>query len=94
MGQALEKKYGCDLTIGPALKDGGFYYDMSLAPKADGTPRLLLPLIQFYRSFLHFRSGFGQDEYAAIEQLVNQVVKVRFLLVPTVYVLFIAALSH
>jgi hypothetical protein len=27
LGQALEKKYGCNLSVGPALKEGGFYYE-------------------------------------------------------------------
>lgn len=30
LGEALELLFDCHLTIGPALKDGGFYYDMSL----------------------------------------------------------------
>lgn len=58
LGQALELKYACELTIGPPLKDGGFYYDMALPPKADGTP-----------------ASFGQEEYAAVEGLVNQIMK-------------------
>lgn len=40
LGQALERKYGAALTIGPAIKmekGGGFYYDMSV-PDADGKP--------------------------------------------------------
>eukprot|EP01128_Nolandella_sp_AFSM9_P011466 TRINITY_DN81_c1_g2_i1.p1 TRINITY_DN81_c1_g2~~TRINITY_DN81_c1_g2_i1.p1 ORF type:complete len:775 (-),score=294.22 TRINITY_DN81_c1_g2_i1:169-2466(-) len=30
LGEALELNFDCHLTIGPALDDGGFYYDMSL----------------------------------------------------------------
>jgi threonyl-tRNA synthetase len=44
LGQALERKYGASLTIGPALKaekGGGFYYDMAV-PDADGKPVYVL----------------------------------------------------
>jgi threonyl-tRNA synthetase len=27
LGQAMEKKYGCSLCVGPPLKDGGFFYE-------------------------------------------------------------------
>ena len=27
LGQALEIKYGCHLSVGPPLKEGGFYYE-------------------------------------------------------------------
>lgn len=39
LGQALERRYRGHLTIGPALKDGGFYYDMALPLNEDGSPR-------------------------------------------------------
>jgi len=31
LGSALERNYGCHLCIGPALEDGGFYYDCEMS---------------------------------------------------------------
>ena len=36
LGQALEAVYGGHLTIGPALKNGGFYYDMFIGNQKIG----------------------------------------------------------
>jgi threonyl-tRNA synthetase len=30
LGEACERHYGCNLCIGPPLKEGGFYYEMGL----------------------------------------------------------------
>ncbi|KAI8367429.1 hypothetical protein EDC96DRAFT_506811 [Choanephora cucurbitarum] len=33
LGEACERHYGCNLCIGPPLKEGGFYYEMGLADR-------------------------------------------------------------
>eukprot|EP01130_Rhizamoeba_saxonica_P018959 TRINITY_DN9684_c0_g1_i1.p1 TRINITY_DN9684_c0_g1~~TRINITY_DN9684_c0_g1_i1.p1 ORF type:complete len:680 (+),score=186.53 TRINITY_DN9684_c0_g1_i1:42-2081(+) len=38
LGQALERFYHCNLCIGPAIKTGGFYYDMRVVDE-DGNDR-------------------------------------------------------
>lgn len=61
LGQALELKFGCKLTIGPPLKDGGFYYDMSLVDQVgEGEKK---------------KSNFGQEDYGDIDKLVAQILK-------------------
>jgi len=45
LGQALEKKYGAHLTVGPALEEG-FYYDSDIPAH----PVLMLPLVQMVLS--------------------------------------------
>ncbi|KAI9362662.1 hypothetical protein BD770DRAFT_359456 [Pilaira anomala] len=34
LGEACERHYGCNLCIGPPLKEGGFYYEMGLQERA------------------------------------------------------------
>ncbi|KAI8370253.1 hypothetical protein BD560DRAFT_396872 [Blakeslea trispora] len=34
LGEACERHYGCNLCIGPPLKEGGFYYEMGLSDRA------------------------------------------------------------
>ncbi|TID14372.1 threonyl-trna synthetase [Venturia nashicola] len=34
LGECAEKRWGCDLCIGPPLKEGGFYYEMRLPESA------------------------------------------------------------
>ena len=60
LGQALERKFGASLTIGPALKaekGGGFYYDMSI-PDNEGKP-----------------VRFSEEDYAIVNGIVSAIVK-------------------
>lgn len=69
LGQALERKYHCDLCIGPAIaadKGGGFYYDMQPQDK-NMYAKNLLP-------HTHFVSNFSEDDYPVVEALVSKIV--------------------
>jgi len=74
LGQALERKFGGSLCVGPPLDDGGFYYDMHLPN--NGCVRVVVGVAQLF-----FKSGLPrsitESDLPSLEEVVYQVIKAK-----------------
>eukprot|EP01095_Lingulamoeba_sp_RSL-Kostka_P013409 TRINITY_DN5569_c0_g1_i1.p1 TRINITY_DN5569_c0_g1~~TRINITY_DN5569_c0_g1_i1.p1 ORF type:complete len:711 (+),score=293.80 TRINITY_DN5569_c0_g1_i1:106-2238(+) len=62
LGEALELIFGCHLTIGPPLDEGGFYYDMAFNENENNENE---------------KKSIVESDYAKINQMVKKIVKDR-----------------
>jgi threonyl-tRNA synthetase len=69
LGQALEKKYGCALCVGPPLKEGGFFYEARMP--SEETRYLCFPLTRFGSQ----RSRVSKTDFKPLNQVVAKIIK-------------------